>query len=245
MKSGLEDRIVLVTGAAGGIGAAVVELLREEGAQVIATDRDKSDGIEPLDVTDATAVNAFVQAIEQDRGPIHAGVNVAGILATGPVLDISDEEWDRVFAVNTKGVFYVSRALGRVMRERRAGSIVTVGSNAAGTARHSVAAYGASKAAAHMFMRCLGLELGEYGIRCNIVAPGSTMTPMQTGMWADERGGEAVIAGQPEVFKAGIPLRKIAEPEEVAQAVLFLLSDRASHITMADIYVDGGATLKA
>jgi 2,3-dihydro-2,3-dihydroxybenzoate dehydrogenase len=95
-----------------------------------------------------------------------------------------------------------------------------------------------------MFTRCLGLELGPRGVRCNIVAPGSTLTPMQTGMWADEDDAARVIAGSPETFKAGIPLRKLATPEDIAEAVVFLLSDRAAHITMTDLYVDGGATLK-
>ena len=91
----------------------------------------------------------------------------------------------------------------------------------------------------------LGLELASQGLRCNIVAPGSTLTPMQTGMWADEDGGRKVIAGLPESFKTGIPLGKMATADDVADAVLFLLSDRAAHITMADLYVDGGATLRA
>ena len=102
-----------------------------------------------------------------------------------------------------------------------------------------------SRAAATMFTRCLGIELAPHGIRCNIVAPGSTLTPMQTGMWADERGAERVIAGLPEQFKTGIPLQKLATPEDVAHSVLFLLSDQASHITMTDLYVDGGATMRA
>lgn len=108
-----------------------------------------------------------------------------------------------------------------------------------------MAAYAASKAAATMFVRCLGLELAPSGIRCNIVAPGSTLTPMQTGMWADENGAAKVIAGSPESFKSGIPLGKLATPEDVAEAALFLLSARAGHITMTDLYVDGGATLRA
>lgn len=150
-----------------------------------------------------------------------------------------------MFDVNAHGVFHVGRVLARHMAPRRRGSIVTVGSNAAGVPRHAMAAYAASKAAATMFTRCLGLELAPLGIRCNIVAPGSTLTPMQTGMWNDDSGAARVIAGQPESFKAGIPLGKLATPEDVADAVLFLLSDRAGHITMTDLYVDGGATLRA
>jgi len=248
--SGLEGRIAFVTGATGGIGAAVVALLREEGARVVATDLEAPDltgddvWSAALDVADGAAVDALVDLIEHDWGPIDCGVSVAGILATDTVIETSDETWHRVFAVNTDGVFHLGRALGRHMAPRRRGSIVTVGSNAAGVPRHSMAAYAASKAAAHMFTRCLGLELGPLGIRCNIVAPGSTLTPMQTGMWADEQGAARVIAGQPEAFKAGIPLGKLATPEDVAEAVVFLLSDHASHITMADLYVDGGATLR-
>lgn len=238
-------RLALVTGAAGGIGAAVVAALAAGGARVIATDITGSDGIRALDVSDSAAVDDLVRAVERDEGPIDFGVNVAGILSTTEVTETGDAVWRRVFAVNTDGVFHVSRALARVMKPRRRGAMVTVGSNAAGVPRHSMAAYAASKAAATMFTRCLGLELAAHGIRCNIVAPGSTLTPMQTGMWADDHGAARVIAGVPEMFKAGIPLGKLARPEDVAQAVLFLLSDRAGHITMTDLYVDGGATLRA
>lgn len=122
--------------------------------------------------------------------------------------------------------------------------MVAVSSNAAGIPRMNMGAYAASKAALTMYMRCLGLELAGAGVRCNVVAPGSTLTPMQTGMWADDSGAAAVIAGDLATYKAGIPLRKLATPEDVAAAVMFLLSEQAGHIAMADLYVDGGATLR-
>jgi 2,3-dihydro-2,3-dihydroxybenzoate dehydrogenase len=230
----------------------VVRALREEGARVVATDLDPAaiapgEGIraEALDVTDSAAVEALVERVEGDWGPIDLGASVAGVLSTTLVTETTDAEWRRVFAVNAEGVFHVSRALARRMRPRGRGSLVTVSSNAAGIPRHAMAAYAASKAAATMFTRCLGLELAPHGIRCNIVAPGSTLTPMQTGMWSDADGAARVIAGVPEAFKTGIPLGKLATPEDVAEAVVFLLSDRAGHITMTDLYVDGGATMRA
>lgn len=106
-----------------------------------------------------------------------------------------------------------------------------------------MAAYAASKAASTMFTKCLGLELAQYNIRCNIVSPGSTDTEMQWSLWSDENGAQAAIAGSPEAFKVGIPLKKIATPSNISDAVLFLVTDRANHITMNDICVDGGATL--
>lgn len=249
--SGLAGKLVVVTGAAGGIGRAVVDSFLEEGARVVAADLDvsslrPSDTLHPLplDVTDARAVEAAIDTIEATLGPIHSGVSVAGVLVTGLVTETRDEDWHRVFAVNAHGVFHFGRALARRMVERRGGSIVVVSSNAAGVPRHAMAAYASSKAAATMFTRCLGLELACHGIRCNIVAPGSTLTPMQTGMWVDDSGAASVIAGSPATFKPGIPLGRLATPQDVADAVVFLASDRAAHITMTDIYVDGGATLR-
>lgn len=253
--SGFEGRVAFVTGAGGGIGEALVRLLQASGSVVVASDLSAPTlaaaaggpaiRAKALDVTDASAVDALIRRVERDLGPIELGVNVAGVLQTGTVDTIDDDEWRRVFAVNADGVFHVSRALARVMTPRRRGAIVTVGSNAAGVPRHAMAAYAASKAAATMFTRCLGLELAPLGIRCNVVAPGSTLTPMQTGMWHDDDGARRVIEGMPEVYKTGIPIGKLATPDDVAHAVMFLLSEQAGHIAMGDLYVDGGATLRA
>jgi len=248
--SGFEGRVALVTGAAGGIGAALVHLLAEAGCTVVATDRhapavdDARVRVFALDVTDSAAVDALVERVESSIGPIALAASVAGVLQVGEVASTGDDDWRRVFAVNADGVFHVGRALARVMSPRRQGAIVTVSSNAAGVPRHGMAAYAASKAAATMFTRCLGLELAPLGIRCNIVAPGSTLTPMQTGMWDDEHGADKVIAGSLATYKAGIPLRKLATPEDIAHSVMFLLSEQAGHVAMSDLYVDGGATLR-
>ncbi|WP_112312607.1 2,3-dihydro-2,3-dihydroxybenzoate dehydrogenase [Pseudogemmobacter bohemicus] len=250
--TGFENRLALVTGAGGGIGRAVVAALLEAGARVVATDLAVPDlapapglVLRALDVSDSAAVEHLVTQTEATLGPVHFGVSVAGVLATGLVTETSDADWRRVFSVNADGVFHLTRALARVMGPRGAGALVAVSSNAAGVPRYGMAAYAASKAAATMYMRALGMELAAQGIRCNIVAPGSTRTPMQTGMWEDASGEARVIRGIPEQFKPGIPLGKIAEPEDVANAVMFLLSDQAGHVTMADLYVDGGATQQA
>ncbi|MEU9272192.1 2,3-dihydro-2,3-dihydroxybenzoate dehydrogenase [Streptomyces sp. NPDC048251] len=259
MSAGLDGRFALVTGAGRGIGAAVAAALVEEGARVLATDLDP-DGVRSLaarypgrvtaralDVTDAAAVEALVDTAEQESGPLDIVVNVAGILRSSPVVDLTEEDWTATFAVNTGGVFHVSRAAARRMTGRGAGSIVTVASNAAGVPRSGMAAYAASKAAAVMFTKCLGLEVAARGVRCNTVSPGSTLTDMQRALWNGDTGAAArrVVEGDLATHRTGIPLGRIAEPADVADAVVFLVSDRARHITMHDLYVDGGATLRA
>jgi 2,3-dihydro-2,3-dihydroxybenzoate dehydrogenase len=225
--------------AAAATGVSVMSAMALDAAGNASVTRRR---FERVDVSDSNAVEAAIARIEAEWGAIDYGVSVAGILATGPIVETDDETWARVMSVNASGVFHLHRALARRMMPRRRGSLVTVSSNAAGTPRHGMAAYAASKAAATMMTKCLGLELAASGIRCNVVSPGSTRTPMQEAMWAHGSSEETVLRGALETYRTGIPLGKIAEPREVAEAVLFLLSERASHITMADLYVDGGAT---
>ncbi|MGW7230436.1 2,3-dihydro-2,3-dihydroxybenzoate dehydrogenase [Streptomyces cyaneofuscatus] len=254
----MEGRVALVTGAAGGIGEAVVRLLADRGVKVAAVDlvperlaesvdKLRADGLAvsgfPADVTSSAEVEALVERVERDLGPVDYLVNAAGVLRLGAARDLTDQDWTATLAVNTNGVFFTSRALVNRMIPRQRGAIVTVASNAAGTARTEMAAYAASKAAATAFTKCLGLEVAQYNIRCNLVAPGSTDTPMLRGMHTAQTAAKASVTGNPDAYRVGIPLGKVARPEDVAQAVLFLLSDQAGHITMHDMTVDGGATL--
>lgn len=242
MTGPLTGRIALVTGAAGGIGRAVVRALAADGATVVGADLHGAGRHRPLDVRDPVAVERLVADVEATAGPIGILVNVAGVLRAGPVLETTDADWAEVFAVNATGVFHVSRTVARRMAARRAGVIVTVGSNAAGVPRMYLAAYAAAKAAAAHFTRCLGLELAGSGVRCNVVAPGSTDTDMLRALGSTPADA---IAGSAGTFKTGIPLGRVAAPSDVADAVAYLVSDRARHVTMHDLYVDGGATLRA
>ncbi|MGW1839114.1 2,3-dihydro-2,3-dihydroxybenzoate dehydrogenase [Streptomyces sp. BBFR2] len=258
----LDGRLALVTGAGRGIGAAVTTALAARGARVVATDLTPGELPEEarpyaeriirraLDVTDSAAVDALVGEVEETVGPLDIAVNVAGVLRTAPVTSLTDAEWAATFAVNTDGVLHVSRAAARRMTVRGRGSVVTVASNAAGIPRAGMAAYAASKAAAVMFTKCLGLEVAAHGVRCNTVSPGSTLTDMQRAMWSAsgqdaETAARHVIEGDLAAHRTGIPLGRIADPSDIAEAVAFLVSDRARHITLHDLYVDGGATLRA
>ncbi|RAJ58981.1 2,3-dihydro-2,3-dihydroxybenzoate dehydrogenase [Streptomyces sp. Amel2xB2] len=253
-----DGRTALVTGAGNGIGRAVAVALVAHGARVAAVDRD-ADALKSLeeecgsaavlphvaDVADSAAVEEVVGRTERESGPVELLVNVAGVLTTAPVTEFDDADWERIFAVNAGGVFRTSRAVARRMVARGGGSIVTVASNAGGVPRTGMAAYAASKAAAAHFTKCLGLEVGRFGVRCNVVSPGSTDTAMQRRLWDGEEPPAAVLQGDPDTYRTGIPLGRIADPRDVADAVLFLLSDRARQITLHDLYVDGGATLRA
>ncbi len=243
-------RVALVTGAAGDIGRAIVATLAASGARVAASDLDGMPlpaGLAaltlPCDVGDTDAVEALVDAVEREVGPIDHLAHAAGVLRVADAVDLADDDWDHCMRVNARGSFLITRAVARRMVERRRGSVVVVGSNAATAPRMGMAAYAASKAAVHQWVRCLALELAPLGIRCNLVSPGSTDTAMQRAFAATEDDRQRILRGDPDRFRLGVPVGRIADPEDVAHAVAFLLSDRARHIVLHDLRVDGGATL--
>jgi len=248
----------LVTGAAGGIGLAVCRRLADAGAPVALLDRD-AEAVEaaaeavrehggtavavPADVTDAAAVGKAVDAAEEALGPLETLVNVAGVLRVGRVTELDDADWRHCLDVNATGVMHACRAVGARLADRGRGSVVTVASNAAGVPRTGMAAYAASKAAAVAVTRVLGLELAGRGVRANVVCPGSTDTAMLDAMGDLPADHAALVRGSAETFKLGIPLGRVAAPQDVAEVVAFLASDAARHVTLQTVYVDGGASL--
>jgi 2,3-dihydro-2,3-dihydroxybenzoate dehydrogenase len=244
------DKQVWVTGAGQGIGLHTALAFQQAGATVIGFDKTFSGESYPfrtevMDITDSQAVAAVCQRLLAEQPVLDVLVNGAGILCMGATDDISDDDWQSCLAVNAGGAFNLFRHTLPVFRRQQRGAIVSIASNAAHVPRVGMSAYCASKAALRSLCLTVGLEMAPFGVRCNLVSPGSTNTPMQQAMWQTPDAEQRTIAGFPEKFKLGIPLGKIALPQEVADAVLFLASDSATHITMQDVVIDGGATLGA
>lgn len=241
---------VWVTGAGQGIGYRIAAHFAALGADVVGLDRAFPDSSYPfgavtLDIGEHEHVKATCRRLLDETPRLDVLVNAAGILRLGATEELSVDDWRACLNVNASGAFYLFREAIPQFKRQRFGAVVSIGSNAAHVPRMSMAAYCASKAALASLNHCVGLELAPYGVRCNIVSPGSTDTPMQRAMWRTPDAEQRTIAGFPDLYKLGIPLGKIATPAEIANAVVFLASDLASHITMQDIVVDGGATLTA
>ncbi len=257
--SGINGSVAVVTGAARGIGLAIAQTLVQSDARVAMVDLDAA-GLsqvcadlgdenrvftQALDVTRRADVEHFTDAVIQKFGKIDFLVNVAGIHRMGGLCDFAEADFDAIYAVNVKGPFLMTQAVARRMVERKKGSIVTISSNAALVPRMQQGAYCASKAAVSHLMRVFALELGPQGVRCNSVCPGATETEMIRNMVKTMGMGDLLLKGSLENFRVGTPLQKNAQVEDIANAVVFLLSDQAGHITMQDLVIDGGSTLGA
>ena len=240
------DRVVMITGGAHGIGQGIARAFANAGAHVIIADRQgeaaehaarsiASDTRAELlavtvDVRDAVEVTAGVTRALARFERIDVLVNNAGIYPKTPFVEMAEAEWDAVFDINVKGMFLMSQAVARAMISRGIGGrIVNISSGAADSGRVGAAHYCASKAAVNMFTRVLALELAPHEIVVNAVGPGLIEVP-----------GASLTKEYVDAFIASTPMGRIGQPEDVAQAVLYLASPTATYMTGTTLYVDGG-----
>ncbi len=246
-------RVVIVTGAARGIGAATARRFAEEGASVAVLDLDESEAAATaktlpvegdekaigigVDVADAAAVETAVARVVDELGKVDVLVNNAGITRDNLLFKMTEDDWDLVMNVHLKGVFNMTKAAQSRFVEQKYGKILNLSSVSA-LGNRGQANYSAAKMGVQGFTRTLALELGPFGINANAIAPGFIVTEM-TDATARRVGVE------PEAYReaaaAQTPVRRVGWPEDIAAAAAFLCSDEASYITGQTLYVDGGA----
>lgn len=249
MANRMKDKVVLVTGGASGIGRATCELLAQEGAWVFVADRlrDRAQEVASsivrgggraealsLDVSHPHDWENSVRRILELAARIDVLINNAGILVMKPVQDTSSEEWDQVLDVNLKGVFLGTRSVIPAMEQAKRGVIINVSSIAGMVGIGSSAAYQASKGAVRQFSKACAVDLAPHNIRVNSIHPGLIETGMTHGIMADPNQLGALLG--PTL------MRRVGQPIEIAQAMLFLASDESSFMTGAELVVDGGYT---
>jgi meso-butanediol dehydrogenase / (S,S)-butanediol dehydrogenase / diacetyl reductase len=247
-----QNKVVLVTGSTTGIGEACAKLFAESGAAVMVSGRNEQRGtavvesirarggraeFTPVDLRMVGACDALIATTIERLGGLDVLVNNAGILYTANAPETSDEQWLDTFAVNVNALFYLSRAAVKHMRAAGGGAIVNVASEWGlnGEPRH--VAYCASKGAVIQITRCMALDHARDGIRVNTVCPGEIHTRMVDEILAHKTGDPAENL---RALAAGIPMRRLASPTEVAWCVHFLASDQASYVTGTNLSVDGG-----
>jgi D-sorbitol dehydrogenase (acceptor) len=246
----LEGKTVLVTGAGSGMGAACAELAAAKGARVFAVDRD-SAGLEQLagrtgvyrEVCDLAEVDAaaLVRRCCEATGRLDGLVSAAGVFQTRELLDITPDDFDRMFAINVRALFFLLQAAAREMAERDGGSIVNFASTAARVPRPMSSHYAASKAAVVSFSRSAGAALAKHGVRVNAVCPGVVETPMIEAIrheWAQLSDSSA--ADIDASWREAHPMGRLGLPREVAEVVVFLLTDAAAYVNGESIGVSGG-----
>jgi len=241
----LDDRVAVVTGGNRGLGLAFARALGEAGAKVAIAARDEGKSAEvaeelgvlavPLDVTDPASVDAMVERVTAELGPIDVLVNNAGTCFHRPALEVPEQEWRAVWDVNVDGVWRCARAVGAQMVERGTGSIVNIGSISAMIVNRPQMqpAYNASKAAVHQLTKSLAAEWAPHGVRVNALAPGYTKTEMAP-------------VDEPRFRRHWIedaPMERYATPDELGPSLLYLASDASSFVTGSVLVVDGGYTL--
>ena len=246
---GLDGRVAFVTGAGRGMGRAIAERLAAEGARLAVTDIDKDAAAAVaaelggdacaahVDVTDAGSVGAAVEEVTGLLGPIDVLVNNAGWDKMAPFVDTDEDLWDRLIAINLKGVLHTCRAIVPQMTERRTGRIVNISSDAGRVGSTGEAVYSATKGGIIAFSKTLAREVARHGLTVNVVCPGPTDTPLLSEMVG--AGNDKLITS----LQRAIPLGRLGRPEDIAAAVAFLASDDASFITGQTLSVSGGLTM--
>ena len=243
----LQDKVCLITGAGSGIGRATAELFAREGATILATDVDEAAALKTaadvagrgwrLDVTDQASCESVVAEAIRQTGRIDVLFNNAGIAGVGRLHETSLELWERVMAVNVRGVFLASRAVLPHMIERRSGSIINMSSCIAEIGLAERASYGASKGAVLALTRCMQADYAQFGIRVNALLPGTIHTPFVDRYLKESYADPQVGL---ETIKKRQLLGELGRAEDVAYAALYLASDESRFVLATAMYVDGG-----